>query len=74
LHPDSAGNRQFAQDIAEWTFQSSLVVAIAEAKHYIAGDRSKTQLDRYTVNTQVRLFPFTHFIIKALRSNWKKVP
>ena len=54
LHTGSTGNQQFAQDIAEWAFRSSLVVAIAEAKHYIAGDRTKTPLGRYTVNTQVR--------------------
>ena len=50
----SSGNQQFAQDIVEWAFQSSLVTAIAEAKHYIASDPAKTQLNKYTINTQVR--------------------
>jgi len=52
---DSSGNQQFTQDIAEWAFQSSLVAAIAEAKHYIAGDPTRTQLNKYTINTQVTL-------------------
>lgn len=71
LRTASTGNGQFAQDIAEWTFQSSLVVAIAEAKHYIAGDQSKTQLDRYTVNTQVRLFSLL-FISSPSHHAWNQ--
>lgn len=41
------------KEISDWAFQSSLVLRIADAKHYITGDRSKTQLDKYTVNTEV---------------------
>lgn len=49
----SSGNAQFAKDVSDWVFQSSLVVRIASATHYVAGDHSKTQRDVYTVGTQV---------------------
>lgn len=46
-----AANKQFAQSIAKWTFQESLVYRVDNATHHLVGET--TPRDHYTINDQV---------------------
>ena len=57
----TAGNKNFAQDIAAWTFQESLVLKVDNATHYLASDPTKTPRDMYTINEQIVSTPRRNF-------------
>jgi oligosaccharyltransferase complex subunit beta len=46
-----SGNQQFAQDLAAWTFQETLVLRIDETTHHREGETEPR--DRYTTNDRV---------------------
>ncbi|KAJ7623339.1 oligosaccharyl transferase beta subunit [Roridomyces roridus] len=46
-----AGNKQFARDVAAWTFQESRVLRIDSTTHHLVN--GTTPLEQYTINDQI---------------------
>lgn len=46
-----SGNRQFARDVAAWTFKESLTLRIDKVEHHLAN--STESKDQYTINEQI---------------------
>jgi hypothetical protein len=55
-----SGNTQFAQDIAAWTFQESMVLRIDSTWHHRANETNSPEV--YTINDQVVRLTFISHI------------